>query len=174
MQKRKGQLVFEFIVATVLFITIVLYVINTLDVNVSAAANNMIQDDLEYKAVQIADILVKSEGDWNAQSQPNSIGLVDSWPYLSADKAVDLSIWCKDKFVQIKDKYQRFDLKNKEKIFVSVDSPITPAGLPNPPWDCDPWGDVPEIKKGYAKRHGLFDDNGDSVVITVEVWVWRG
>lgn len=57
----KGQLIFEFIIAGLIFFAIVLYTINYLNVSVSDFRDKFSQNRLQSKAIQIAEILVASE-----------------------------------------------------------------------------------------------------------------
>jgi hypothetical protein len=57
----KGQLIFEFIVAGLIFFAIVLYTINYLNVNMSDFSGKFYQNRLQSKAIQIAEILVSGE-----------------------------------------------------------------------------------------------------------------
>lgn len=157
-KKRKAQLVFEFVVAVVLFIAIVLHIINILNINVSSTAESMMKDDLEYRAMQIADLLVRSKG------SSNSIGLASSrgWPYLNEAKLNNFRNEC-NKPNNLNSVYKKFDLKDREKARVFINTTFDE-------WECGP--DAPNITKGYAKRYALYDTTA-SVVTTIEVWVWK-
>jgi hypothetical protein len=53
----KGQFVFEFIIAGIIFFSIVLYAMNYLNMNVSVFRERFYTDRLQSKALQISDIL---------------------------------------------------------------------------------------------------------------------
>lgn len=108
---RKGQMVFEFIIAAVLFFTIILYVINYLNVNVSAFSSGFYVDDLESKAVQISELLVHNKGKWTGVT-PVVVGLAEEWPVLNSTKIQWLNNSCSDAAGYI-DLLGKFDLVEK-------------------------------------------------------------
>jgi hypothetical protein len=55
----KGQFVFEFLIAGLIFFAIVVYTINYLNVNVSDFKGKFYQNRLQSKAIQISEVLVK-------------------------------------------------------------------------------------------------------------------
>jgi len=57
----KGQFVFEFIIAGVIFFAVVLYTINYLSFNVSDFSSRFYQNRMQSKAIQIAEILMSGE-----------------------------------------------------------------------------------------------------------------
>ena len=64
----KGQLIFEFLIAGLIFFAIVLYSINYLNFNVSDFKAKSYQNRLQSKAIQISDILLKSESPFSLSS----------------------------------------------------------------------------------------------------------
>jgi hypothetical protein len=54
----RGQLIFEFIIAGLIFFAILLYTINYLNTNVSGFGSEFYQSRLQSKAAQIAEVLV--------------------------------------------------------------------------------------------------------------------
>ena len=64
----KGQFIFEFLIAGLIFFTIIVYTINYLNVNVSDFKSKFYQSRLQSKAIQISEVLMSSE---------SSLGLVD-------------------------------------------------------------------------------------------------
>ncbi|MBI4181822.1 MAG: hypothetical protein HY520_02540 [Candidatus Aenigmarchaeota archaeon] len=70
---RKGQQVFEFIVATVLFIGIIIFVLNLLNANVSLYTQDYFTANREAKAIAASEALVKTSG---------GVGLTTAWPVL--------------------------------------------------------------------------------------------
>ncbi len=55
----KGQFVFEFLIAGLIFFVIVVYSINYLNVNVSDFKSKFYQNRLQSKAIQISEVLMK-------------------------------------------------------------------------------------------------------------------
>lgn len=84
----KGQLVFEFIVAAVLFIGIVIFVLNTLNSNVAQFTGSYFSQSLEHKALIASEALVKTRS--------GIVGLAESWPVLNSSKIQALQAFCND------------------------------------------------------------------------------
>lgn len=57
----KGQLIFEFLIAGLIFFAVIIYTINYLNVSTSEFKEKFSQSRLQSKAVQIAEILMDSE-----------------------------------------------------------------------------------------------------------------
>ena len=67
----KGQMVFEFLIAGIMFFAIVVYSINYLNVNVSDFKWKFYQDKLQGKAMQISDILMNEKSSLGLVGQPH-------------------------------------------------------------------------------------------------------
>ena len=81
-KKRKGQLVFEFVVATLFFLAIVLYSINYLNSSVVVFSAKHHSNLYESNVWQASEVLVKSPGVWS-EWVPLEIGLAQKWPVLN-------------------------------------------------------------------------------------------
>jgi hypothetical protein len=57
----KGQFIFEFLIAGLIFFTVVVYTISYLNVNVSDFKNKFYYNRLQSKAIQISEVLVGGE-----------------------------------------------------------------------------------------------------------------
>ncbi len=93
----KGQLVFEFVVATLFFLAIIMYTINYLNSTVFLYSSDHYTNTLESKAWQVSEMLVRSQGDWSGippNMVPSAIGFAEEWPKLSEDKIKSLDNWC--------------------------------------------------------------------------------
>jgi len=73
----KGQFVFEFLIAGVIFFTVVLYAMNYLNTNVSDFRGKFYTDKLQSKALQISQIL---------GNEKSPLGLVESPSLFSTSK----------------------------------------------------------------------------------------
>ncbi len=100
MRKRKGQMVFEFIVAAVFFLAIIMYVINQLNFAVSLYGNEYMMNTLESRAIEISEILVKNPGVWDNQS-PVSPGLAVEWPFLNLTRIGWMDSYCNDNYTDL-------------------------------------------------------------------------
>lgn len=100
----KGQAIFEFIVAAVLFFGIIFYVINYLNFQMSAFSNDYFNNELENKAVQISELLVHNPGVWHVDGTPDVVGLSDRWPVLNNSKVNMLDEYCGVSYTQLMEK----------------------------------------------------------------------
>ncbi len=95
--QRKGQTVFEFIIATLFFLAIVMYVISFMNTNVNMYAREHGLGVLESRAWQASEALVRTEGNWSGSS-PNMIpeepGLAQDWPVLDTGKLLSMDNFC--------------------------------------------------------------------------------
>lgn len=93
-KKRSGQMIFEFIVAAMLFFAIIFYVINYMSGSVNTASAGLQSEIMESKVVQISEILVRTEGDWeDGLGSPGLVG-EQGWPVLSNEKILWLGEYC--------------------------------------------------------------------------------
>lgn len=90
---KKGQMVFEFIVAAVFFLAIIIYVINYLNTTVSLYDNEYYSGYLESRAMEISEILVKNQGIWEGEV-PVVPGLALEWPVLNHTKMLWFNAYC--------------------------------------------------------------------------------
>jgi hypothetical protein len=89
----KGQLVFEFIIATMFFLAIVIYTISYMNGTVFDYSAEHTTSVYETRAWQASEVLVRSPGVWTG-GVPSSIGFAASWPVLDETKIADLNTWC--------------------------------------------------------------------------------
>jgi len=89
----KGQLVFEFIVAVLIFFGIVFYAINYLSWTVSGYSSGFSVDNMESEALRIGELLVLNSGNWSG-GNPITVGLAEDWPVLNSTKISWLNTSC--------------------------------------------------------------------------------
>ena len=93
----KGQMIFEFIIAAVLFFGIVFYSINLMNSQVSIYSGDYFINELENKAVQVSELLVHNPGIWygdEATAGMDVVGLSNKWPILNSTKINLLEDYC--------------------------------------------------------------------------------
>lgn len=92
----KGQLVFEFVLATLFFLAIVVYTINYLNTTVYLFSMDHYSDSLESKAWQVSELIARSGGNWSGfpPGPPVAIGISDEWPLLNVSKISFLQQYC--------------------------------------------------------------------------------
>ncbi len=164
----KGQMIFEFIVAAVLFIGIIIYVINHMSYNVSVFSEDFYTNKLENKAAQIVELLVRNEGMWSG-GEPQIIGLSEQWPVLNYSKIMMLKDYCSNP-----ENYARLlnDFGLEKRIFSItpeyLEMRILVSGDAGTVLDCKA-GSLPDKPKAIAKRYAL---NESGEILTVSVWLW--
>jgi hypothetical protein len=92
-QLAKGQMVFEFAVAALLFFSIMFFIITYLNQNVRSFSSDAYLEILQSKAFQISDMLLRNPGIWVNQ-EPRVIGLEKDWPVLDGEKIIWFSNYC--------------------------------------------------------------------------------
>jgi hypothetical protein len=93
----KGQLVFEFVIAAMFFLGIIMYTINYLNSTVFLYSSDYYVNTLESKAWQASEVLVRNEGVWSGSPPsmvPSVMGLAEDWPVLNESKIQGLNQFC--------------------------------------------------------------------------------
>jgi hypothetical protein len=154
----KGQLIFEFIVAGLIFFAIVLYSINFLNANMSDFREKFYQNKLQGKAFQVSEILIAGE---------SGLGIADGGIFNQSKIAVFNATFCGDSnYKALAEAFYMYEttnfgiLPNNLRIDLSV--PATGVVL----LDCGP-----RIPRGNAKaeigRVGLYQGNIAKLGVTV-------
>ncbi len=100
MKRRKGQLVFEFLIAAVFFFYIVLYVLNYLNTAAVVFANDFYVNSLEFKALHTSELMLHNKGVWDGGS-PYVLGLAEEWPVLNSTSIQYLDAYCGSSYVSL-------------------------------------------------------------------------
>ncbi len=85
-RKRKGQLVFEFVIASLILFSVIFYTINFISSDFNLRHNRFLSDRLEGNAIRVSDILLSN----------NQNGLTSGWPLLDQDRIDEFMIQCGD------------------------------------------------------------------------------
>jgi hypothetical protein len=163
----KGQLVFEFVVAALFFLAIIIYTINYLNSTVFLYTSDYYENSLESKAWQISEILVRNEGIWAGSNEnqmtPSVIGLAENWPVLNESKINSLNWYCSN----FKDDTMwllNIDPNNHGAV-LEINKSI--SGTDIPMLVC---GDLPRgIQNAKLSRFGISEDGN---LLKVRVWYW--
>ncbi len=83
----KGQLIFEFIIAGLIFFALILYTVNYLNASVSDFSGKFYQNRLQSKAVQMAEILVSGD---------SGLGIADDRVFIPAKIQQFNATYCSD------------------------------------------------------------------------------
>lgn len=164
----KGQMVFEFVVAAVIFFGIIFYTINYLNSSVSAFSGDLYINNLETKVVQISELLVHSSGVWD-DSTPKTVGLSKKWPVLNMTKIQLLDDFCNYTanytylLQNLGLEESRFGGTQTYSIKIRINESDNPVAL----LDCGP--SLPEKRMVNIKRFALSEDNK---ILRINVWLW--
>lgn len=168
----KGQMVFEFIVASILFISIVFYIIITVNAQVSSYTSNYYRNHIQEESMRVAEMLTHNKGIWEYNStislyEPRSVGLAAEWPIMNDTQIDYLSEYCnsdQERMVQILDLGGRASLQGgtineyyKILISNSTDNIV----------DCG--GRTVTNDQAYAERIAFSKISG---LVKVSVYVW--
>ncbi len=152
----KGQFIFEFLVAGLLFFAVVLYSINYMNTNVRMFSANFYQDWLNDKVVQISEMLM---------NEHSPVSLVSDANVFNQTKIQDFqNIYCNENSYakMIND----FGLHEKREYgLVMHDISITLNTSNNTIFTC---GKTPALPSASIERLGLL--NGKISKLTVTVW----
>ena len=156
----KGQMVFEFVVAAVLFIGIVVFVMNILNANVAAFTNDYYKASMDAKAVAASESLLRG---------PDGLG---KWPVIETGKAASFEAWC-NTAANYTAELTRFGLTDKPYngtydvriIIKEIDSGTVRM-------DCRPQvGPIMpgEVSGANVRRLGIMD-TGE--IVEINFWIW--
>lgn len=155
----KGQAVFEFIVAAVLFFALVFYVLNFMNMTVSGYSRDARLSQLESRALAVSDYLVH-------------VNLTKEWPVLSYEKMAQFDSTCndEDKYVKMLEKYDMYTSSIPGTDIVIAGRMKVRAGEKGRKLiDCKQGTAPPEVQRAEAERYAL-SENGSLVNISVVVW----
>jgi hypothetical protein len=158
----KGQMVFEFIIATLFFLAIVMYTINYINITASGYSDDHYRNMIESNVWQVSEVLVRSPGVWNS-GVPETVGLAEEWPVLDEQKIADLDTWCpgnQEVLFRLLDVDPEF---NGIKLYVTKLGPSEETLL-----DC---GWLPTTtERAVISRYGVSNLDGSVLRINVTYW----
>lgn len=159
-------MVFEFVVAAIVFFGIIMYTISYLSSSVSTFSNELYMNNLETRAIQISELLVHNPGKW-VDGEPRVIGLSGDWPVLSSMRIGELQAFCQD---PVNYTYLQQNLGLEEDRFGStqiynINVRINESN--NVLLDCGP--SPPEKRMVNVERFALSEGGG---ILSINVWLW--
>ncbi|UCD03136.1 MAG: hypothetical protein JSV63_00680 [Candidatus Aenigmatarchaeota archaeon] len=89
---KKGQAVFEFVVASLILFAVIFYTINFVSVDFGMRHERFLTDHLEGNALRVSDLVMSP-----------SVGIVSSWPDLSTVKMGALDASCAADYIETLD-----------------------------------------------------------------------
>ena len=173
MRTKKGQMVFEFVVAVIVFFGVVFYVINQLNVAVSTSGTQYFNVDRQNKALLMTEVLAKSPGVWDG-TEPHSVGLVDEWPVFNETKIQNFGTFCENEMNYVK-LLEAFGMERKLSRDLQFNITITDVDLvtgssgETVSMSCG--RSVPNLPRAMVERFGVMNTPTRDVV-RMSVWVW--
>ncbi|MEM7815569.1 MAG: hypothetical protein QXN71_00440 [Candidatus Aenigmatarchaeota archaeon] len=156
--KLKGQLVFEFIVAVIVFLGIMFYILNYVNATFNGYREGFFSEDMENKAMQIAELLLINRGNWTGSGSMISPGLAEDWPLLNSTKISWFNTTCNSDYEGVM-KNLGVHPRYRVKIVVKNESSELAKCTMG-----EPSGRTTEVR-----RFGVSDKG----FITVSIWVWE-
>ncbi len=162
MKGGKGQMLLEFVIATLIFFAILFYITSLLNANVSRYSLSAAADSLEAKAVRVSEQLL-SIGLWD-NGTPSSPGLLDNRSLIDYERVSRFKALCND-YIPV----QRmlgltsagFIGKNAKDFFISIidnKKKLLECGKSTRP-----------ATSAHIRRYALSQNN---TVAVLEVFVW--
>ena len=164
----KAQLIFEFLIAVLIFFGLVFYALNYLSWTVSGYSSDFSGENLESKASQIGEMLVLNSGNWSGGS-PVIAGLAQEWPVLNSTKISWLNASCNSLPSGYDNLMKRLGLNPKHRLRITI-TETQPSGAVLTRADCR-WG-VPvtgNAAKAETRRYAL-SESGNMLGVNVIVW----
>ncbi len=93
-------MIFEFLIAAMVFFSIIFYILNYLSTSVATFSSDAYNDVLQSRVMQISELLVRTEGKW-INNTPVAVGLVKSWPVLGGGKIAGLDYFCEKNYTSL-------------------------------------------------------------------------
>jgi hypothetical protein len=157
----KGQLVFEFVIAGIIFFSVVLYAMNYLNTNVSVFRERFYADRLQSKALQISDIL---------GNENSPLGIVERPLVFDTERIENFnSTYCGyDGYGGLREDFELVEktaygerLHNVNIILATVTgTPLLQCGYTVPAG----------TEKAEVERFGILDENNELVRMKIVVW----
>jgi hypothetical protein len=166
----KAQLIFEFMIAVVIFFGIVLYVMNYLNGTMAGYSGEFFSESMKSKSGQIGEMLVMNQGNWTPSGGLVVAGLADGWPVLNRTKINWMNAYCNNNYQAFTDNLE-ISPRNRLKIVVNE---TRPDGTVSSLADC-PSGQTAGLGKTETRRYVLVPDASSPGVMNVAVvyvYVW--
>ena len=164
----KGQMVFEFIIATVLFFSIVFYVLNFLNTQTEIYSADYLTNELQSKGFQISEMLVHNQGIWYDDGSASVIGLSNKWPILNSTKINMLEDYCLNHYDELLEKLDMEMATPYGTRFMKIVIEINETGTENEIMKC---GYEPQnITVVRVERYGITEEDK---ILRISVGVWE-
>ncbi len=156
-------MIFEFLLATILFFSIIFYSINYLSATASGFSFAFYSNSLYSKAIQISELLLKNTGTWDGDV-PIVLGLASKWPVLSEAKIEHLNNYCESDFDDVLSKLDFTGDFSKRTVKINIMKGSETL------LNCEDAAMPGSATVAHVKRFALSDQG--SAVLVINIWVW--
>ena len=164
-RKLKAQLVFEFIIAMVIFFGILIYALNYMGWTVAGYASDFSAENLESEATQIGELLVMNKGSWSGGA-PITVGIAQEWPVLNSTKISWLNASCNNDYGNF---LRKLDMSPKHRLKIMI-METQASGAVSIMADCRLGVPISgNVTKAETRRYALSETGN---ILTVYVGVW--
>lgn len=144
---------FEFVIAAVIFFSLVLYTMIYLNSALSEYRGEFYVNDLQSRAIQISDLLLHNR----------EIGISAGYPYINSSRVNSLSMICNNNYP---DFLMDFDLRNHR-----IKIEINESDTGNIILDCPSIISIPpKVTKVNMMRFGVLDTTNKTAILNL--WIW--
>lgn len=156
----KGQLVFEFIIAGLIFFMILLYTINYLNVNVSDYRSKFYQSRMQSKAVQVSEILMTSR---------SNLSLADGNGFNKTKISFFNSTYCGfSNYKKLAEDFYMYENLNYGVVPNNIRIELTLPSSGETVLDCGPANTPRNVTRAEIGRVGIYD--GQAAKLSIIVW----
>lgn len=149
----KAQMTIEFVVAAVLFFSLILYIMLYLNSSISEYREEFYVDELQSRAIQISDMLLHD----------NVVGVSGGYPVISLSRINSLQQRCDNYYPNL---LSDLDLRH-HRIKIQINESDTGNAI----LDCPSVISIPEMAtKVSVMRFGVLDTTNEAAI--VNLWIW--
>ena len=167
MKYKKGQTVFEFILAALVLFSIIIYALSYTGDEVSFFTNNFDSDKMESKVIQLSESLLNPFSDYS---------IAEEWPVFNRSKMNAFNNICNNNYPTLlndSELYETDPLGGQHNIHLMVRADVLTQPVTNV-IDCGRRPDdlVERPKVFEIKRIGIDSQTGKPVEL--KIWIWEG
>jgi len=170
-RKLKAQLIFEFLIAVLIFFGILFYTVNYLSWTVSGYSADFSSQSMESEVSQVAELLVLNKGSWTGvwpNVIPVSPGLAQEWPVLNDSKIRWLNSSCNTLPSGYEDLLKKLDLSPKHRVKIRITETM-PAGT-SVRADCRWEVPIANTAASVETRRYALSESGNILTVGVIIW----
>ena len=167
MVKKKGQTVFEFILASIVLFSVIIYTLTYVGDDVSLFSNSFDSDRMESKIIQISESLINPYSKYS---------IVDEWPVFNRNKMIIFNNTCNGNYPALLNDLELYEtdpLGGQHNIHLMIKADILAQPI-IPVINCGRLpADLLERPRVFEiKRVGIDSFSGESVEL--KIWIWEG